>query len=59
MVKLYNLVILKNKLVKSYLIHKKLVYNILVIILLNLAIVQLLSNSLNKVDIDLRNNLYN
>ena len=57
--KLCNLVILKNKQAKFSSIHKKLVYNILVIYLFYLAIVQLLSNSLNKVDIDLRNNLYN
>lgn len=54
-----NLVIVKNKQVKSYLIQIELVSNIHVNFFSYLAVVQLLSNSLNKVDIDLRNTLYN
>ena len=57
--KLYNYAIIKKKQVKYYLHLIKLVINIHVKINLNIAIVQLLANSLAKVDIDLRNNLYN
>jgi hypothetical protein len=57
--KLYNYAIIKKKQVKYYSHLIKLVINIHVKINLDLAIVQLLANSLAKVDIDLRNNLYN
>ena len=59
MVKLLNLVTAKSRQDKSCLILTELASNIHVICLSYLAIVQILSNSLNKVDIDLRTTLYN
>ena len=59
MVKLLNLVTAKSKQDKYCLILTELASNIHVISLFYLAIVQILSNSLNKVDIDLRTTLYN
>lgn len=50
---------MKNKQVKLCLILTKLASNSHVNFRYNLAVVQLLANSLSKVDIDLRNTLYN
>lgn len=57
--KLWNLLTTKKTLDKFFLLPIGLDWSIHVIISNNLAIVQLLSNSLSKVDIELRNNLYN
>jgi actin-related protein len=59
MVKLSNFQIMKNKPDKFYFLPIKLDYNSHVTIDIKLAIVQLLANSLSKVDIELRNTLYN
>jgi hypothetical protein len=60
MAKSFNYAIMKKKQVKYYSPLRKLAYNIHVnIFFIILAIVQLLANSLSKVDIDLRNTLYN
>lgn len=57
--KLLNFQIMKNKQDKFYSLQIKLDYNIHVNIYFYIAIVQLLANSLSKVDIELRNTLYN
>lgn len=59
MVKLSNSQITKNKQDKFYFLLIKLDYNSHVLIDIKLAIVQLLANGLSKVDIELRNTLYN
>lgn len=59
MVKSYNSAITKSKLVRFSSVLTELALNTHVIYCFKIAIVQLLSNSLNKVDIDLRTTLYN
>ena len=59
MAKSLNLAITKNKLDKSCFLLIKSVSSIHVILVLNAAVVQLIANSLSKVDIDLRMTLYN
>lgn len=59
MVRLLNLATMRNRQVKFYSPLIKSDLNIHVIFFTYLAVVQLLANSLSKVDIDLRMNLYN
>lgn len=59
MAKLFSSQIMKNKQDKFYFLLIKLDYNSHVLIDIKLAIVQLLANGLSKVDIELRNTLYN
>lgn len=59
MVRLSNSQTTKNKQDKFFSHLTESAWSIHVIIYLNLAIVQLLANSLSKVDIELRNTLYN